>query len=89
MGAGGLGAKAGAGADGAALPAALAEELRRAREREAQLVAEAKQAEGRVTQTKQFQQLKRMLAEKNGELVELRRRLQRYEGDGCKLADDD
>ena len=52
-------------------------------------MAEAKQAEGRVTQTKQFQQLKRMLAEKNGELVELRRRLQRYEGDGCKLADDD
>ena len=60
-----------------------------ARAREAQLVAEAKQAEGRITQTKQFQQLKRMLAEKNGELVELRRRLQRYENDGCKLVDDD
>ena len=82
-----LGAKA--GSDGAMLPAALVEELRCARAREAQLVAEAKQAEGRVTQTKQFQQLKRMLAEKNSELVELRRKLQKYEGDGCKLADDD
>ena len=82
-----LGAKA--GLDGSIHPTALAEELQRARAREAQLVAEAKQAEGRVTQTKQFQQLKRMLAEKNSELVELRRKLQKYEGDGCKLVDDD
>lgn len=43
----------------------------------------------KVTQTKQFQQLKTMLAKKNEQLLTLRKRLEKYEPDDTELADDD
>ena len=66
----------------------LAGDLASAKGREAKLGAEAQARDERITQTRQFKQLKGMLAEKNKELAELRRRLQEYEADDCKLADD-
>jgi hypothetical protein len=41
-----------------------------------------------VTQTKQFQQLKKMLATKNTQLLDLRRRLEKYEPDGTPMAEE-
>ena len=67
----------------------LAGDLASAKGREAKLGSEAMAQDQRITQTRQFQQLKGMLAEKNKELVALRRRLQQYEADDCKLADDE
>ena len=69
--------------------AAEAGDLASAKGREAKLGSEAMAQDQRITQTRQFQQLKGMLAEKNKELVALRRRLQQYEADDCKLADDE
>ncbi|GLE03862.1 hypothetical protein PINS_up012773 [Pythium insidiosum] len=74
----------------------LQRKLADARTRVEQLERQAEDAAQHVSQTPQFQSMKRMVAQKNQQLQELRRRLQRYEplgddgdDDGGKDADDD
>ncbi|KAJ0408824.1 hypothetical protein P43SY_000720 [Pythium insidiosum] len=73
----------------------LQRKLADARARVEQLERQAEDAAQHVSQTPQFQSMKRMVAQKNQQLQELRRRLQRYEplgdddDDGGKNADDD
>jgi hypothetical protein len=51
--------------------------------------SDAKEHEKAVSQTKQFQMMKKMLATKNEQLVKLRQRLQEYEPDDVAAADDE
>ncbi|OQS04585.1 hypothetical protein THRCLA_03197 [Thraustotheca clavata] len=69
---------------------ALEKELKAARETIADYEASAKETDDHISQTKQFQQLKKMVTEKNEMIQSLRRRLQKYESeDDVKNADDD
>lgn len=49
---------------------------------------EAAASSGRVSETKQFKQLRTMLSKKNGQLTELRKRLAVYEPDTTPLVDE-
>ena len=51
--------------------------------------ADAKEHDKAIAQTRQFQMMKKMLATKNEQLVDLRRRLQQYEPENVDVVDDD
>ena len=68
---------------------ALEKELREARETIAEYEANAKEQNQHITQSKQFQQLKKMVAQKNEALQDLRKRLLKYEPDADCDVDDE
>jgi phage shock protein A len=75
----------------------LQRKLEAAKDRAEELETQLEEAQAHVAQTKQFQALKKMVATKNEQLQELRRRLRRHEPDAddeddggeTKNADDD
>ncbi|OQR81163.1 hypothetical protein ACHHYP_16689 [Achlya hypogyna] len=68
----------------------LERELRSTRDALREYEASAKEADDHISQTKQFQQLKKIVAEKNDTIQGLRRRLRKYEPeDDVKATDDD
>ncbi|KAF0686280.1 Aste57867_21886 [Aphanomyces stellatus] len=69
---------------------ALERELKESRDIIAEYERSAKEANQHITQTKQFQQLKKMVAQKNESLKDLRKRLLKYEPDAdCDVDDDE
>lgn len=68
--------------------AALRDELTEARALAEAAMDEAKGAKLRVSETKQFQQLRQMLSKKNVQLTDLRKRLAVYEPDTTPLVDE-
>ncbi|KAG9399505.1 hypothetical protein AC1031_011907 [Aphanomyces cochlioides] len=69
---------------------ALEKELKESRDIIADYERSAKEANQHITQTKQFQQLKKMIAQKNETVKALRKRLLKYEADvDCDVEDDD
>jgi hypothetical protein len=67
----------------------MAQELAEAKNSVSKLAEDAKDHDKAILQTRQFQQMKKMLATKNTQLVDLRKRLQRYEPDEAEMEDED
>ena len=67
----------------------MASELAEAKNAVNKLEEDVKEHDRMISQTRQFQDMKKILAKKNKELISLRKRLERYEPDDAEIADDD
>lgn len=61
---------------------------RRIRELERSLVEQTEEGSKRVSETAQFQQMRKLMQSQSGKIRTLRQRLERYEPDACKEEDD-
>lgn len=68
---------------------AMEKELAQAKESAHKFESDAKEHDKAVSQTRQFQMMKKMLATKNSQLIDLRKRLQKYEPEDVDAADDE